>query len=104
MKKLTKEEYTDLYKTCKEMNIKHIQSLKKTIAFLVALSLFLGFMAYISYPLWVWQMLSFFSVILLLVSIFIVLFYMPTAWLKRQVKNFPGKSYQELQAELDSYL
>ena len=101
---LTKEEYTDLYKTCKEMNIKHIQSLKKVAAFLLPVSFDLGYVAYSSYPHPAWKMPAAVSTACIFLLFFLVFFFMPTAWLKRKIKHFPGMTYQELKRELDSYL
>ena len=106
MKTLSKEEYADLYNLCKEMNMKHVRSLKKINIFLMAWALFMGFMAYISYSsgIGIWKMFIFFAVMAVCIIIFLFFFYMPTRWLKRRVKHFPGMTYQELKEELDSYL
>jgi len=104
MSTLTKEEYTDLYKMCKKLNRDFLCSLRKSVVIAIIVALFAGVAAYRNYPNAEWKFPAFISAMCFLGQIFVIFFFMPTAWLKRKIKHFPGMTYQELKRELDSYL
>ena len=104
METLTTDQYNELYSRCKKMNRDFLWSLRKVAAFLLPVAFILGYVAYSSYPHPAWKMPAAVSTACIFLLFFLVFFFMPTAWLKRRVKIFPGMTYQELQEELDSYL